>query len=215
MTEFSNRILTSFLLIFLFSMSYFNSFILFIVLLLCLIQIFYEFFNILEKIISKKLNYLLYFFLLSLLCLTTLIICYVGITISGDNFSDKIFLLLIITITISTDVGGFFFGKILKGKKITKVSPNKTYSGMIGSYLLSIIFSYVLFKNYFDNFSMILIIIIVSTVSQLGDLFISFLKRKAKLKNTGDILPGHGGLLDRFDGLIFALFVGLLIKNLL
>ncbi len=215
MTELSNRILTSFLLIFLFSMSYFNSFILFIVLFLCLIQIFYEFFRILDKIIPKKLNYLLYFFSLFSLCLTTLIICYVGITISGDNFSDKIFLLLIITITISTDIGGFFFGKVLKGKKITKVSPNKTYSGMIGSYLLSIIFSYILFKNYFDNLSMILIIIIVSTISQLGDLFISFLKRKAKLKNTGDILPGHGGLLDRFDGLIFALFAGLLIKNLL
>ena len=60
-------------------------------------------------------------------------------------------------------------------------------------------------------FSGLIIVILISTISQAGDLFISFLKRKAKIKDTGNFLPGHGGMLDRFDGMIFAIPIGFII----
>ena len=111
-------------------------------------------------------------------------------------------------ICISTDIGGFIFGKTFKGPKITKISPNKTYAGVIGSYLMSYFFVYIFFeienKNEYLLFNYFFIIFIISTVSQLGDLMISYLKRKANIKDTGDIIPGHGGVLDRIDGMIFA-----------
>ena len=122
--------------------------------------------------------------------------------------------LFILIICISTDVGGYIFGNLLKGPKLTKISPNKTYSGMLGSFLLSIIFGYLFILNFDHSFIknqnndlynllLIIIIIIISAVSQIGDLIISFYKRKSKVKNTGNIFPGHGGLLDRIDGMIF------------
>ena len=122
--------------------------------------------------------------------------------------------LFILIICISTDVGGYIFGNLLKGPKLTKISPNKTYSGMLGSFLLSIIFGYLFISNFDHSFIknqnndlynllLIIIIIIISTVSQIGDLIISFYKRKSNVKNTGNIFPGHGGLLDRIDGMIF------------
>ena len=119
--------------------------------------------------------------------------------------------LFIILICIFTDIGGYVFGNIFKGPKLTKISPKKTYAGAIGSFLFSllaglsfmkIIGSYYLETSYLNTFFGILII---SLISQIGDLIISFFKRKAKLKDTGKILPGHGGLLDRVDGLIFVM----------
>tara|TARA_B100000787_G_C16127425_1_gene265673 strand:- start:286 stop:639 length:354 start_codon:yes stop_codon:yes gene_type:complete len=110
-----------------------------------------------------------------------------------------------------SDIGGFIFGKIFKGKKLTKISPNKTISGSIGS----LIFSMLLIPFYYESLfkesllNIFLITIIISIVSQLGDLFISLLKRKAKVKDTSDILPGHGGILDRIDGIIFAIPIGI------
>ena len=124
------------------------------------------------------------------------------------------FLLLITIICISTDIGGYIFGKILKGPKLTKISPNKTYWGMLGSFILSFITAYVYFYNFaftsisdLDRqmeFKIITIVLSVSLVSQVGDLIISFFKRKSRIKNTGKIIPGHGGILDRIDGMIFA-----------
>ena len=124
-------------------------------------------------------------------------------------------LIFIITICILSDIGGYIFGKTFKGKKLTKISPNKTYSGMYGSFLLTILFS--LIYSYSISFIDLEIIlftsILISAICQIGDLFISYLKRKAKLKDTGNILPGHGGLLDRIDGILFALPFGLIIIN--
>ena len=124
------------------------------------------------------------------------------------------FFLFLITVCIFTDIGGYLFGKLLKGPKLTKISPNKTYSGVIGSFLISLIFG-LIYIQYLgqkskiildtDPIFIILLILFISLVSQLGDLIISYFKRKAKLKDTGKILPGHGGLLDRIDGLIFVL----------
>ena len=136
----------------------------------------------------------------------------------------KIFLLILIT-CISTDIGGYVFGKILKGPKLTKISPNKTYAGMMGSFLLSIISASLYFNNlsFFSlskadgeaGIQIMIIVLFISFVSQFGDLVISFFKRKSKIKNTGNIIPGHGGLLDRIDGMIFAFpFTYILLKIL-
>ena len=117
--------------------------------------------------------------------------------------------LLVILICASTDIGGFLFGKIFKGPKLTKISPNKTYSGMIGSFFLSII-SALIYTNYYgliywtDNL-LLIAVILISFISQVGDLTFSYFKRKSNIKNTGKIIPGHGGLLDRIDGMLFAI----------
>ena len=143
----------------------------------------------------------------------------------------KIFILVIL-ISILTDIGGFIFGKIFKGPKLTKISPKKTYSGVIGSFILSVVGS-LIFIEYFDglktyiylnhlsfepygislNLFILFFILISSLISQLGDLIVSYFKRIAKIKDTGKILPGHGGLLDRIDGIIFNVpFVYLILK---
>ena len=133
--------------------------------------------------------------------------------IDFDQYNNKNYLLFLISISISTDIGGYLFGKYFKGKKLTKISPNKTYSGLIGSFLLSLVVTTIFFKNLDLDYNYLLLTIIVSTISQIGDLSISFIKRKAKLKDTGKILPGHGGILDRVDGIIFALPIGLIILS--
>ena len=130
----------------------------------------------------------------------------------GDQSESLIFFLFILLICISTDIGGFLFGKIFKGPKLTKISPNKTYSGMIGGYLLSIVTIFFLFEYsefLFDTNTKWLPkvyfhIILISTISQIGDIIISYFKRLSKIKDTGKIIPGHGGILDRIDGMIFA-----------
>ena len=116
-------------------------------------------------------------------------------------------LIFVILICVSSDIGGFVFGRLLKGPKITKISPNKTYAGVIGAYLLSLIYLSII-VNYIDNiqfsFQFIFITILLSTISQVGDIIVSYFKRQARIKNTGSLIPGHGGLLDRIDGMIFA-----------
>ena len=124
------------------------------------------------------------------------------------------FFLFLIIVCIFTDIGGYLFGKILKGPKLTKISPNKTYSGVVGSFLISLIAGFIYIKflgqksrillNDDPGF-LVLLILFISLVSQIGDLIISYFKRKAKLKDTGKILPGHGGFLDRIDGIIFVM----------
>ena len=113
----------------------------------------------------------------------------------------------VILICASTDIGGYLFGKLFKGPKLTKISPNKTYAGMIGGYLLSLI-TLTVITNIIDYsgtpIQFFLITILISTVSQIGDIIVSYFKRLSKIKNTGKLIPGHGGLLDRIDGMIFA-----------
>ena len=132
---------------------------------------------------------------------------------SGFNFF--IFLVLI---CVFTDLGGFFFGKLFKGPKLTKISPKKTYSGVVGSFVLPLLFGLTYYNYTSLNYSelikinLILLILIISFTSQLGDLIISYFKRIAKVKDTGKFLPGHGGILDRIDGLIFVIpFIYLII----
>ena len=134
-------------------------------------------------------------------------------SLRNDENEISFFLFLLITITcISTDIGGYIFGKIFKGPKLTKLSPNKTYSGMMGSYVLSIIAIYFFVENsnlimndkYDFTKGLLFLILIISTISQIGDIIISSFKRLSIRKDTGKIIPGHGGLLDRIDGMLFA-----------
>ena len=134
------------------------------------------------------------------------------------GYSHFIFILLI---CVSSDIGGYFIGKIFKGKKLTKISPNKTYSGMYGSFILSFIFSFIFIKftNIFTHslnniINIVIFIFFISSISQIGDIIISYFKRKSKIKNTGNIIPGHGGLLDRIDGMIFSFPLGYLFLTL-
>ena len=124
-------------------------------------------------------------------------------------YDDNYLLFLIISfICIFTDIGGYIFGKIFKGPKLTKLSPNKTFAGMFGSYILSFLLFLLIIKfelinkNYFNN--LLIFVFLISSVSQSGDIIVSYFKRISKIKDTGKIIPGHGGLLDRIDGMIFA-----------
>ena len=212
--ELNKRVITSFLLILLLIFTIKVSFFLFIVLFFTFCEIFYEFYNILNKIFKKhKLK--LYINLIFFLFYLTLCILIIWSNLNSKNDLNIIQIFLIISICVATDIGGYIFGNIFKGKKLTKISPKKTYSGMIGSYISSLIVSYVFFNNYFTIENLFIISLVISSVSQIGDLSISYLKRKSKMKDTGKILPGHGGLLDRFDGLILAVPFGYLFLNIL
>jgi phosphatidate cytidylyltransferase len=121
---------------------------------------------------------------------------------------SPIFFLYVISICFFTDIGGYVFGKIIGGKKLSKISPNKTIAGAVGSFIMSIIpLTIVMEFNYLDlefNLTNLIFCLLISLISQIGDLFISLIKRKSKIKDTGNLLPGHGGILDRVDGIIFA-----------
>jgi len=171
-----------------------GSFIFIFFLLICLSVAFFVWY-----LMSKKKIYRLFGFIFLSLSFYTIY------RLRIDN--DYLFILLITTICVMTDIGGYVFGKKFKGPKLTKFSPNKTFAGMIGGYLLSIT-SAIIFNNfYFINeiqINYFIFVILISTSSQLGDIIVSYFKRLSKIKDTGKIIPGHGGLLDRVDGMIFA-----------
>ena len=172
----------------------------------------YEWFKMSKKKLYHLPGYLFLFFAFS------------SAYILRNNFGQEslIYFLMVIIICISTDIGGYIFGKIFKGPKITKISPKKTFSGMIGGYLMSITliyffyyYSYLIFDVFEDfNNKTLLFVFLVSSISQIGDIIISFFKRLSKVKDTGKIIPGHGGVLDRIDGMIFALPFSYIILSL-
>ena len=208
MSNISQRILTSFPLLIIAIFAIYNNAVLVLSLFIISSVLIFEFSNILKKIFKRNNSNSLIF-----INLFVFYVCLFNVEIYfflSDNIEDKqTIFLFILSICIFTDIGGYIFGKIFKGKKLTSISPNKTYAGMFGSFICSLIIC-MLFIKYF-NFSNNLIIftLIISLVSQIGDLFFSYLKRKAKIKDTGNFLPGHGGLLDRLDGIIFAIPLGI------
>ena len=220
------RIITSFILLsllFFISFSHQNVFIIAILILGIIICV--EANSLFSKLLFTKIlkknsffdkfNSKFFIFNIIVFCYIFFIFCVLSYEIHKSE--GAVFFLYIISICFFTDIGGYVVGKTVGGKKLSKISPNKTISGTIGSFLFSIIpLLFLLNIVYLDltpNFSNILFCLLISLVSQSGDLFISFLKRKAKIKDTGKILPGHGGVLDRLDGIIFAVpFSYLLLK---
>ena len=200
------RIYTSILLlILLFLISKLNSLLIFWLLILGVLSQL-EFLNLAKKLFKNKI-----FFILSNLFFLFYIFtfCYLFLFFSSI-FQLKLILFSLLFCCIASDVGGFVFGKIFKGPKLTKISPNKTYSGSLGSIFLSILVFSISIYYFFNevSISMIIISIITSIGCQIGDLFFSYLKRKVKMKDTGNVLPGHGGVLDRLDGIFLGIPLG-------
>ena len=172
--------------------------------------------NLFAKILIKKYSKekaILNLFNIKFITLNIVTFCYVFFIFCNLSYEihetkGPVFFLYIISVCFFTDIGGYFFGKIIGGKKLSKISPNKTISGTVGSFLFSMVpLIIVLNTNFLDfklNLTNIVFCLLISLISQLGDLFISFIKRKANTKDTGNVLPGHGGILDRLDGIIFA-----------
>ncbi len=142
----------------------------------------------------------------------------------NESASSYLLLIWIIILTIFSDIGGYVFGKVFKWKKLTNISPNKTLSGVIGSFFFSILSVFfiggvvdtigVLNFEFFLKPKYFILAIIFSLIAQLGDISISYLKRLEKIKDTGKILPGHGGIFDRIDGLMFVVIIAYLAYNL-
>jgi phosphatidate cytidylyltransferase len=170
-------------------------------------------YKIVKKNKKKDLIIKFSFKVLSLIYLSLLVFLILNIEIQNTHL--KIFLIYSILVSVLTDIGGLLIGKTIKGKKLTKISPKKTISGSIGSFLFSLVLIPLFYDQLLEyNLSyLIFTTLLISLISQIGDIFISFLKRKAKVKDTSDILPGHGGLLDRIDGIIFAIPIGILLFN--
>jgi len=200
----------------------FSSILLFILSLYLIIKgnIFFNIFIILLLMISLlewyKMSYNRYYYLPGLLFL--IISFYTAYLIRNDF--NVFYFLMIFFICILTDIGGYIFGKIIKGPKLTKISPNKTYSGALGGLLLSLLGSWIFYNWSIDIFikpnltigNLFIISIFISIISQIGDLAVSLFKRLSNLKDTGNIIPGHGGILDRIDGMIFAFPISFLLN---
>ncbi len=200
--EFKTRILSSLILLplvlfFIIKGSYYFNFLISI----CLLISIYEW-HLMSK---KKPLYIFGFFFIFFSFYTAFLL--------RNNHEGYSTFMSILIICISTDVGGYIFGKIFKGPKLTKISPKKTYAGMIGGFFLSIISVnlYFIFNDFnvlnqptYSSLNTLILIVIISCISQLGDISISYFKRRSKIKNTGKLIPGHGGILDRIDGMIFA-----------
>ena len=219
MIELKKRIITSLFLLILLILMYIYNYVLIIAVIIISLIVWIEFFGLIMKIFYKN-NlknkiFRLFFKGTSLiyLCLLSFLIVLI---FSNENIY-KFFAIYSLLVAITSDTGGMVFGKFFKGKKLTKISPKKTISGSIGAFVFSILLIFIFNKN-FENYVFMKVLfftVSVSFISQIGDLFISFLKRKANVKDTSDILPGHGGFLDRIDGIIFALPFGIFLSKFL
>ena len=207
MSNLSKRFVTSIPLLLIVYSAIMYQIVLFIFLITVSFLILVEFFNLQKKIYYKN-NIAIVISFLILITYLSFFFTQLYFFITFD-LKNKLLFMYLLSICIATDLGGYVCGKLFQGKKLTKISPNKTYSGLVGSYLFSLIV-FIIFYIYLNySFNFMILAFLVSTISQLGDLFISLLKRRAKVKDTGKILPGHGGILDRIDGIIFALPIGI------
>ena len=220
--NFKKRLITSILLlIILFICIFINNILFGLSLLILSFFVCLEFNNILKKFVgslySSSAKFNIKFFILMWIPFLYMFFVFSLFSYEIYRLEGPTFFLFIISICFSTDIGGYVFGKIIGGKKLTKISPNKTISGSIGSFMFSLLPIFIFSKlNNFQfelNLNNVILSLLISLICQFGDLFISYLKRKIKIKDTGELLPGHGGILDRVDGIIFAVpFSYILIK---
>lgn len=208
-TNLIKRILTSVVLLILLFLMFLSKKILIIIFLLLGVLSILEFLSITNKIFKN----IFYKFSANIIFIFYVFIFCILFIFASNHFELKIILYSLILCCVGSDLGGYVTGKILKGPKLTKISPSKTVSGSIGSIFFGSLFfslTFFFFSNQF-NYKIILIGIATSISCQLGDLFFSFIKRKAFIKDSGKFLPGHGGALDRLDGIFFGIPLGLLI----
>ncbi len=167
-----------------------------------------EFTNLLKKINS---NIVLKFLYVSIFIVYILYFSLLIFYNLNHGKEIKVITVFILLICIFSDIGGLIFGKTFKGPKLTSISPNKTISGSAGSIISSLIILFI-FVNLYDYgipfYKLFILTVSISLLSQAGDILFSYLKRKAKVKDTGNLLPGHGGVLDRFDGILIGLPIG-------
>jgi len=132
---------------------------------------------------------------------------------NDDNYHEYLF--YIFFFAILTDVFSYFSGKILKGKKIfPSISAGKTFSGTIGGILIPCTLSILMFVNVANVYLIVFTSMLFSIVVQLGDLLESYFKRLCNVKDSSDLIPGHGGVLDRLDGLFLLVIVIFILKIL-
>ena len=207
------RVYTSLVLLtFVFLIFSYNIFLIYFLIIMGVLSIL-EFIQIINIIFKNKFRRIL----INLFFIIYIFIFCILFFLSSNLEGLKLILFILLLSCVASDIGGYIFGKIFKGPKITKISPKKTYAGAVGSFLFTLIIMY-LFSFYFIDlqiYKIIFISFMTSLFCQLGDLFFSLLKRKAKLKDTGKILPGHGGVIDRLDGIFLGIPVGFVSLTLL
>ena len=203
------RTFTSILLLLLLFFSFTNNYLLGYVLMVFAIFSVIEFSGIMKIIFKKK---KIFKFFVNLIFIFYIFYFCTAFLVLSSSVYLKILIFVILLTCVASDIGGFVFGKIFKGPRLSKISPKKTISGAIGSLILSSTFVTFLIYYLTKNFDPYIIIIgLVTSIScQAGDLFFSFLKRKSLLKDTGNFLPGHGGVLDRIDGILVGMPIGFL-----
>ena len=209
------RVITSLILIFILFSMFVSSTMMLIVIIVISSITFYEFNRLIFNIYNRNfLRFLISGTVLLYLFIFVFIVFFIE-SVQMVNPSYKLFFFYSIIVSITSDIGGYIFGKLFKGKKLTKISPNKTISGSVGAFFLSLMMIPFFISGFnFININLfVLITITISLISQLGDLLISYLKRQANVKDTGNILPGHGGILDRIDGILFAAPIGLFLLD--
>ena len=215
------RIVTSFFLIIILLLGlFYNDLSWKLLVILFLLLCFYEFYNLINRIYKNKFfNTVLLF-----LCGSYLYFFYLHLIRITIEFGE-VTVLILLACCFFSDIGGYVVGKLIGGPKLTSLSPNKTISGSFGSIIFTIIGTifFVMFLNKIDkniiqiefSYKIFIWLTLMSVFCQIGDLFISYLKRKAKIKDTGNLLPGHGGLLDRLDGVLLGIPLGILLYTLL
>ena len=204
--DLKKRLFTTTALLFLLALIFISDFFFLFSLIVFSIFSIIEFLNINKKIFKSKLKifttniiFIIYIFLFSTLFF-----------LFSNLIHLKIILFIILLGCVASDIGGYVIGRLIKGPKLSKISPNKTISGSVGSLFFTIIIFHILFFYYFEitNIQISFLGVLTSLGCQLGDLFFSYLKRKANIKDTGNFLPGHGGILDRIDGILVGMPIG-------
>lgn len=204
--DLKKRLFTTTALLFLLALIFISDFFFLFSLIVFSIFSIIEFLNINKKIFKSKLK----IFTISIIFIIYIFLFSTSFFLFSNLLHLKIILFIILLGCVASDIGGYVIGRLIKGPKLSKISPNKTISGSVGSLFFTIIIFHILFFYYFEitNIQISFLGVLTSLGCQLGDLFFSYLKRKANIKDTGNFLPGHGGILDRIDGILVGMPIG-------